>query len=173
MTEQRAIMLKQAAAQLNEFLDEQAESIRRTLRQFDVLRGAVIHRDEAMMTELAEQVDAQNQERQEADKRREALCRQLGELLGCDARQVNITAICGLLDSEDRAELEDKRRVVKELVSRLKIEREGTELLLRECERMNRAILNEMMGSGRRTMTYTRRGVTQNEAPGGMMSVRL
>ena len=172
MTEQRAVILGQAALELCEILDEQAESIRQTLRRLDSLRGAVVQRNEKLLRELAEQVDAAGLYREESDLRRVALCRRLGALLGCGADAVNVTAVCEILDSKGRSELEGRRRVVRELAERLRIERNGTELLLRECARMNRAILSEVIGQGR-GLTYTRRGAALSEMDGMMMSVKL
>jgi hypothetical protein len=52
-------------------------------------------------------------------------------------------------------------------------ERQGTELLLRECARFTRLLLSSMVGVKNQTRTYTAQGQEQWNVHCGLMNVKM
>jgi len=58
-------------------------------------------------------------------------------------------------------------------MNRLALEQAATEQLLRECERLNRMILEGIIGKRNQTLTYTPYGQARREVHQPILSMRM
>ncbi|MGH2271841.1 hypothetical protein ACQ9LF_08580 [Anaerohalosphaeraceae bacterium U12dextr] len=173
MTDTQQYNLTQVTEELMAFLDERAESIRRTLDQLNQLRAAVIRRDEPALRQMQDVLPLAAAQRQQADDRQRQICQAFSLILQCRPDEVNLTRVGQYLDSEHRAALRSKQRLLRDLMNRLALEQAATEQLLRECERLNRMILEGIIGKRNQTLTYTPYGQARREVHQPILSMRM
>lgn len=154
-------------------LDKDIVQIELTLERLDSLRGAVIRRDEDGLRDLLELIQAEGTEYNSVEARREEIRGRLSIILGCDFEEMNLSALCSVLEGERERAIYSKREILVELTSKLRMEHTCTMILLRECSRLNKAMLKGMFGRGDESVTYTCRGNAQWEIQNEMVNMRL
>ena len=155
------------------FLDDQIVNIKQTLQRLDRLRAAVVRRDEGSLEELMEEVRSEDQRRKLTDLRMQRLQMKLSSVLSCLPDEVNMTRLCEQLTGQDRRIVQEKQSVLQQLTRELANERQGTEMLLRECARFTRLLLSSMVGTGNQTRTYTAQGQEQWSVHCGLMNIKM
>ncbi|MBN2513422.1 MAG: hypothetical protein JXB18_10830 [Sedimentisphaerales bacterium] len=173
MTEIQRSNLSQSAEELMAFLDERAQSVRQMLEQLNQLRAAVIRRDEQALRQMQEILPLAAAQREQADSRQQQICHAFSRILECRPEEVNLTRVGQYLMPEQKTALLPKQRLLKELMNRLSLEHCATEQLLRECERLNRTILEGIIGKRNQTLTYTSYGQTRREVHQPIISMRM
>ena len=154
-------------------LDKDIVQIELTLERLDSLRSAVIRRDEDGLRQLLEKIQAEGTEYTVVEARREEIRRRLAIILGCDFEQMNLSALCSVLEGDRQWEVSSRREILTELTSKLRMEHSCTMILLRECSRLNKTMLKGMFGRGDESVTYTSRGNAQWEIQNEMVNMRL
>ncbi len=165
--------LNELSEELFNFLDDSILSIRRMLEQLTELRAAVIRRDEKTLRLMSEEMPELASQRVGMRERQQRLCEAFARLLHCRAENVNVSYLAEFLEPEKGRELKVKQRALQDLAARLSAEHKATEQLLRECERLNRMMLNGIVGSANHTLTYGRAGQVRRELYRAMMSTRI
>ena len=155
------------------FLDDQITNIEQTLYRLDRLRAAVIRRDDGSLEELMEEVRDEGLRKKQTDLRMRQLQTKLSSVLGCAPDEVNMTRLCEQLIGQDRHIVQEKQATLQRLTRDLGNERQGTELLLRECARFTRLLLSSMVGTNNQTRTYTAQGQEQWNVHCGLMNVKM
>jgi len=155
------------------FLDDQTAAIKKTLYRLDRLRAAIVRRDEGSLEQLMEEVQHEGQRRKENDLRMQRLQIKLSSVLNCSPDEVNMTRLCEQLTGQDRRIVQEKQATLQQLTRDLANERQGTELLLRECARFTRLLLSSMVGTKNQTRTYTAQGQEQWSVHCGLMNVKM
>lgn len=165
--------LESEIQQLLEFLDSGADSIDRMLDMLSQLRAALIRRDEPALRQMQDTLPQVAAERLEMESQLRAICRKFASLLTCPAEQINLTKIASLAPAHQHAQICEKQQSLQTRVNRLAVEHRSTEMLLRECERLNRLLLAGMMGSASQTVTYTPSGLSRRELHRSIVSMRM
>ncbi|MHC4286863.1 MAG: flagellar export chaperone FlgN [Planctomycetota bacterium] len=155
------------------FLDNQITNIEQTLYRLDRLRAAVIRRDDGSLEELMEEVRDEGLRKKQTDLQMRQLQVKLSSVLGCPPSEVNMTRLCEQLTGQDRQIVQEKQAILKRLTHDLGNERQGTELLLRECARFTRLLLSSMVGVRNQTRTYTAQGQEQWNVHCGLMNIKM
>ncbi len=155
------------------FLDDQIANIKQTLHRLDRLRAAVVRRDEGSLEELMEEVRDEGQRKKQTDLRMRQLQINLSSVLRCSPDDVNMTRLCEQLTGQDRRIIQEKQVILQQLTRELGNERQGTELLLRECARFTRLLLSSMVGTKNQTRTYTAQGQEQWNVHCGLMNIKM
>lgn len=155
------------------FLDDQIADIKQTLDRLDRLRAAVLRRDEGSLEELMAEVQFETRRKKQTDLRMQQLQMKLSSVMNCLPAQVNMTRLCEQLAGEDRQMIQEKQAELQQLTRTLSNERQGTELLLRECARFSRLLLSSMVGVKNQTRTYTAQGREQWNVHCGLMNVKM
>ena len=155
------------------FLDDQIADIEQTLYRLDRLRAAVIRRDEGSLEELMEEVRDEGQRKKRTDFRMRQLQIKLSSVLRCSPGEVNMTRLCEQLTGQDRRIVQEKQSTLQRLTRNLLNERQGTELLLRECARFTRLLLSGMVGTKNQTRIYTAQGQEQWNVHCGLMNIKM
>jgi len=159
--------------ELLDFLDQSVDSVRDMLSMLNAFRAALIRRDDSALRQIQECLPAIAIQRQQTDCRLERLISEFAHLLQRPVSQVNLTRIGSFLPPSQRSQVQEKQRALQTLVNRLHIEHRGTELLLRECERLNRLLLDGMIGKRNQTLTYTPHGQSRREMHRSIVSMRM
>ncbi len=84
-----------------------------------------------------------------------------------------MTRLCEQLTGRDRQIVQEKQATLQRLTNDLGNERQGTELLLRECARFTRLLLSSMVGVKNQTRTYTAQGQEQWNVHCGLMNIKM
>ncbi len=163
----RDALLEELAA----FLEMRIDGQRQTLARLDALRAAVIRRDEPALSELFDQVRIDNAAGQELDAIQLRLGRRLASAFGLD-EPVNLTRLCGVLDAQPREVVRQKQQLLLELTRRVQTEHTAAEMLLRECARCNRQLLEAILGRSSQTVTYTAQGQNRVDMHRGLVNLK-
>ncbi len=160
-------------AELLDFLDQSINSVREMLSILNAFRAALIRRDESAMRQMQDCLLEVAAQKQQTDDLLKGVVSKFARLLQCPVGEVNLTRISLALPIPQRFLVQEKQRMLKTLVSRLHIEHRGAELLLRECERLNRLLLDGIIGKRNQTLTYTPHGQSRRELHRSIVSVRM
>jgi hypothetical protein len=166
-------ILNELTAELFAFLDDSAVSMQHMLDKLNELRAAVVRRDQNTLQEMFDQMSEMTALRDGMQRRQQQLCQAFAVPLNCPAEKINLSYLALFLESSKADELKTKQRMLQELVGRLSRERRATELLLRECERLNRIILDGMIGRANQTYTYGSAGRVQRQLHCSILSTRI
>ena len=163
----------QVLEELNTFLDEESSHVEATLLRLDMLRAAVVRRDEGALEELLSQVQAETERKKQSELAQECLKLKLSGILGCSRADVNISRLCEYLDGADRQVIQNKQAKLQQLVRRLQNEHQATNMLLRECARFNRLLLSSIIGQQNQSTTYNAKGQGQWSMQRGLMNMKM
>lgn len=153
------------------FLDGRTDQMQRTLEQLNLLRAAVIRRDESALAEMLEQTRLESQWRDDLDAAQGVLGQRLAAAFGL-AEPVNLTRLCAVLDAVQAERFRHKQRELLELAERVRVEHAATETLLRECARCNRHLLEAIVGRSAQHNTYDPQGQSRRSMDGSLVNVR-
>jgi hypothetical protein len=154
-------------------LADEIENIERTLERLDGLRAAVIRRDEEGLNDLLEEVKNEQAGYALIEQKRGVIRNKMSEVIGCDIGQMNLSKLCCELAGERRDLVAQAQQKLKELCAKLKKEHMATNILLKECSRLNNLLLRGILGNGKEAVTYNSRGNASWELQRGMVSIRL
>ncbi|MHC5083165.1 MAG: flagellar export chaperone FlgN [Planctomycetota bacterium] len=163
----------QVLEELNAFLDEETSHVEATLLRLDMLRAAVVRRDEGALEELLSEVQLETQRKKQSELAQERLKLKLSGILACRPAEVNISRLCRHLEEPDREAMQSKQAKLQQLVRRLQNEHEATNRLLRECARFNRLLLSSIIGNKNQSTTYNAKGQGQWSMQRGLMNMKM
>jgi hypothetical protein len=155
------------------FLDEQERLLGQTLERLNALRAAVIRRDEETLGTLLEQTRCDADRHRTVTLEQRALEQRLVEAIDGLSLPITLSRLCAALHGPTRTLFEQKQRALREIAHRVQLEYASTELLLRQCARCNRQLLDAIVGRSSRTLTYDAQGQSRREAHRGLVSVKL
>ncbi|HOQ03833.1 MAG TPA: flagellar protein FlgN [Anaerohalosphaeraceae bacterium] len=137
---------RQQVDELLVYLDCQALALERVLVFLDEFRRALIRRDTGALERMREQLDEEGRIGSEMETRRRHLMEQFAAAMGCRVEQVCLSEICRRCEPMQQVPLRERQERLKELTARLRRQHLATELLVRECARLNRRLLEVLTG---------------------------
>lgn len=137
---------RQQIDELLVYLDCQALALERVLAFLDEFRRALIRRDTGALERMREQLDEEGRIGSEMETRRRHLMEQFAAAMGCRVEQVCLSEICRRCEPMQQVPLRERQERLKELTARLRQQHLATELLVRECARLNRRLLEVLTG---------------------------
>jgi len=154
-------------------LDDDIRHTEATVAQLDTLRALLIKRDEAALEELLRQLRQQGQTQGVREQRRQALCRELADALGCGATGLTLSVLQKALSGPQRAAVADRQSQLKIRITKLKHEYRLTHALVIDCARFNRSLMRVFFGadSVRRT-TYGATGLAKHQSDMTMVNLQ-
>ena len=155
------ISLPSLRAHLGELLaalDEEIRLLDLRRSQLEALSVAIVARDDARMEALLQQTQATAQMQADVDERLERTRRALAVGLGCPPDEMKLQRLTEMLHGRERAELESRRRRIVELAQRLRQQHLQTSVLLSECARINRLLLEALFPQSKGVDTYSNGG---------------
>jgi len=167
------VELDELVEQLMAVLDEDAAQIRSTLARLDALRAAVIKRDEETLRSQLEAIQEESECSRRIEMKRQRIRRQLAEILGCDIGSMNLSALCSVCAPEQRRRIRRQQEQLGRLAGEFRMAHTYTTILLRECSRLNRMLLRQIVGQSAQTVTYTARGHERWDVHDDMVNMRM
>jgi hypothetical protein len=165
--------VNELTSELFAFLDDSVLSMQHMLGKLNELRAAVIRRDQDTLQQMSDQMPEMAALQDGMQRRQRQICQAFAGPLNCPADKINLSYLASFLEPPKAGELKTKQRLLKDLISRLSRERLATQLLLRECERLNRMILDGMIGKANQTCTYGSAGRVQRQLHCNILSTRI
>jgi hypothetical protein len=166
-------ILNELTIELFSFLDDSVLSVRQMLDKLNELRAAVVRRDQDTLQQMSDQMPEMTILQDGMQRRQRQICQAFAGPLNCPPEKINVSYLSLFLESSKAGELKTKQRLLQELVGRLSRERLATQLLLRECERLNRMILDGFVGKSNQTCTYGSGGRVQRQMHCAIVSTRI
>jgi len=167
---------------LLEVLDQDVRHLEDTLSRLELLRSLLIKRENPALEKLLEDIRQQADVYQANEQKRQQLRRALAADLGCAEAELTLSKLqdelrrgSGSEALPDRqAALAERRARLRSLAVQLKREHALTVLLVRDCLRFNRFLLQAFFpSSGRGGTTYSPTGAARPETSSLRMSMQL
>lgn len=162
-----------AVDRLVDALDRELAVLDRRERQTDELRQAIIQADDGRMESLLEQMGQIDQEQSLVDAEVGALRSAISAMIDPRGVTMKLSELARRLPADQSSAIEGRReRIVRKIgeLRRLHVE---TAVMLAECARINRMLLDTMRRGGGTVATYDARGSHQRARTGGLLSAEL
>ncbi len=170
--EERRVAVQTRVTVLLDVLDEDIRHVETTLVKLDTLRGLLIKRDDGALERLLEDIHKRGEEYAATERRRQDLRRDLATDLGWKEGDVTMTNLLTQVAGHLRSALAERQTRLKVLIARLKREHALTALLISDCGRFNRSLLQVFLGPfGKAGATYSPTGAAQR--PAGMALLNM
>ena len=161
-------------AALLSVLDEDIRHVEATLLRLDRLRGLLIKRDDGALEVLLEEIRQEGETYGTTERRRQEIRRDLAADLGCEERDLTLSVLLTRLTKDRRAAMEERQTRLKTLIGRLKREHTLTTLLITDCARFNRALLQVFFGPAVKTGTmYSPAGVAKHATGTALLNMQF
>ncbi|KPK85895.1 MAG: hypothetical protein AMJ81_02480 [Phycisphaerae bacterium SM23_33] len=144
--------------QLLAILDEEIWLLELRRSQSDALSAALIQSDDARMEALLNEMHQTLQSQAHVDLRLNAVRRALADDLALPTQRVRLQLLIGRLHGRERAEMESRRQQIIDLAERLQRQHLQTSILLLECARINRMLLEALFPQSKGVDTYSSGG---------------
>lgn len=155
-------------------IDEDMCHMRENLSRLDQLRSLVVKREDANLNKLLETIRLNANSHTTNDSKRQSLRRQLAVALGCTFEQMTLTALETYLSAEKAEQVTQKKQELLVLAEKLKREYLKTTMLLSDCARFNRLLLDSIFNlRSTRTITYNSNGSTKRQNDTAFMNLQF
>jgi flagellar biosynthesis/type III secretory pathway chaperone len=162
-------------------LDEDMRHLEHTLVRLDTLRSLLVKREAAALARLLDDVRRETDAYQANEQKRHQLQCALAAELGCAARELTLSRLVARLSGPTSSEVQrrygaalaERQTRLRSLASRLKREYTLTTLLVRDCLRFNRALLEIFLRSRSQETTYSAAGVARRAPGAALMDMKL
>lgn len=174
--------LETRIAALLDVLEADIRHLEYTLARLDTLRSLLIKREEAALHQLLEEIRRQAEAYEANEQERQQLRRDLAADLGCRESDLTLSTLQRELNGPSRraaqtrygAALAQRQARLRSLAAQLKREYTLTVLLVRDCVRFNRSLLQAFLGTGGRGgATYSPSGAAKQEISTILMSMQF
>ena len=161
------------ARELPALLDEQIALLTLKRSQMEALSKLLVRRDDAPMQRLLEQMERSQALQADTDLRLSALRSALADELGAAPESVRLGSILGCLPEGLAESIDFRRRRVAELADQTRQQHLRTSLLLMECSRINRILMEALLGQSRSCRTYNPSGVAAWQSDAGLVDAEI
>ena len=161
-------------AALLDVLDEDIQHVEASLARLDTLRKLLIKRDDVALGALLEEIRGQGESRPAVDRRRQELRRELASSLGWQENEVTVTNLLDHVTEDLGATLAERQKRLQNLIVRLKREHTLTAMLILDCRRFNRSLLQVFFGpAGQTGTTYNATGAARHPTGTTMLNMQF
>jgi hypothetical protein len=154
---------------LREALGEEIAALNLRRSQLKLLREAILERDDEAVERLLGQLEQAQSIQSLLEVRLRALREALADELDLPLGRTTLSALIQRLPLAAARELDLCRREVIHLVRGLQRQHLELAILLRECARINRLMVEQLLGPGRRVTTYAAGGRREWQDGAGLM----
>ena len=170
-----AISIEETVGQLLTVLDEDIRYLEDTVSILDELRSLVIKRDDVGLAKLFEDIASEVESRAANESKRQAIRKSLADALGCGSiGNVTLSKLESVLPVEGAAQVTERRTKLQSLVSELRKEYSATVLLMADCARFNKLLLESIFALNRSgPITYGADGTTRRQGDGSLVNIRF
>jgi hypothetical protein len=166
--------LESRVVALLDVLDEDIRHLESTLSRLDTLRSLLIKREETALKELLEEIRRRADAYQANEQKRKGLRRNLAADLGWAEHDLTLSKLQKELAEPSRTAVAQRQTRLRFLAVQLKREYTLTVLLVRDCLRFNRSLMEAFFGAGGRgAATYSPTGAARHEIHATLMSTQF
>ncbi len=159
-------------ANLLAVLEEQIELLEDRLQHLDSLTAAMVKVDNEQMEQLLARMDQFTQAQQDCHGRLTEARHEAAGVLGL-ASSARLSQMVSVLSGREQVALEAARRRLGELMSQLKRRHMETSLLLVECMRVNRMLLDQLLPRTQGVTMYGSQGHRHWRNHSGLVDAEL
>jgi len=135
-------------------LDEEIRLLDLRRSQLEALSVAIVERDDDRLEVQLDEIQQTAALQADVDVRLENVRRGLAGDLAMPPEQLKLHVLADLFEGRRRAEIESRRRRIIDLAERLQRQHMHTSVLLSECARVNRLLLDALFPQGKGVDTY-------------------
>ena len=157
--------------ELLQVLDTEIELLDLRCGQFSRLTQASIERDDQVLHDLLEEIEATQQDQQETDMRLQALRQTLATALGLTEKKLRLAWLIRQMPPEQASAIQHRRRQIIVLTDRIKRQHMETALVVSECARVNRLLLENLFPQAQTVTTYGARGESSRSQGSGLLDL--
>jgi hypothetical protein len=155
-------------------LNEEIGHLRTALLRLDRLRSLLIRRDDAGLENLLTDLTSEAEAYAANERARESLRRQIANQLRCDSKKVTLTVLAQSVPEGQKNDVVACQTKLKSLIGQFKREHLLTSLLIADCARFNRALINAFLGqSGRGNTCYDAAGAVARPSGAALMNLHF
>jgi len=147
-----AAVQEEILPEINEFLvclDKDIAHLEEVLLRLDAMRTFVIKRDDVSLGELLEGIRSKSEEYQRQEARRELVLAGLAESLGFGLKELTLSGLVSFFEGDVSVEVAKRHERLIGLIVSVRKEYRRTSLLLLECARFNRELLQSILELGK------------------------
>jgi len=168
------IQIESKVDELLDVLDKDIEHLELSLIWLNELRSHVIKREDVSLSELLGNIKSEARDYSDNEIKRQSIRQELANSLGCKFEEMTLSNLATFLSEEKKSKVEEKRKQLRELALKLKNEHIGTMLLLSDCARFNRKLLNNIFDFKKtETVTYNSNGFTKRQADTNFVNLKF
>ncbi|MFW6133280.1 MAG: hypothetical protein ACOC8F_05230 [Planctomycetota bacterium] len=146
--------LSERVARLAAVLDEEIDLLTARREQLERLIAATPAHDEPVMERLLAEMERTQRVQAVSDARLRAARASVAAALACDASELRLSGLIDRLDGADRERIERRRERIVSLVEAVRYEHIKAAMLLTECARVNRELLESLFPASTPVTTY-------------------
>jgi len=144
--------------ELLDVLDEEIALLNLRRSQLELLSGAMLDRDEQAVGELLGDIEDSAQRQTTADLKLQAVRTALAAAMGIEADGLKLSNIVEALPADMRPQIDYRRQQIILLIDALRTQHMETAVLVHECARINRLLLEGLFRIDTRPVTYAAGG---------------
>ena len=154
-------------------LDTDIKNIETTLARLERLRVLLVQRDDKGLESLLTDSHGHAEAHAANEQRRQDLRTELATMLGWSPGDLTLSKLCAHLPEPMNTALADRQLRLRGLVSRLRREHMLAALLVSDCARFNRSLMQALFGVGRSGTMYGADGSARHRTETGLMSLQF
>lgn len=160
--------------QLLAVLDRDIQELEQNIDRLNALRSLLIKQDRKALEQLLQAIRSQTAACRQNETERQALRQQLAGFLGCAPQAVTLSSLQRHLPLDKQMEIEKRKNALQALAGTLKKEYAVTQMLLVDCARFNRLLLNSIFGSSQPGhLTYEPTGTARRQTDTVLMNMQF
>ncbi len=164
------VKVKALVATLNEHIGY----LQGALQRLDRLRGLLVKRDDAGLEKLLADLTSEAEAYSVSERERESLRKEIADRLQCDSKKVTLTLLTQSVPLAQQNDVIECQTKLKSLIGQFKREYTLTSLLIADCTRFNRTLINAFLGqNGRGNTCYGAAGTMAHPADAALMSLHF
>lgn len=166
--------IENCTQRLMDALDDEIQQLELNLSRLDQLRRLIVKQDHDALNGLLNTIRSEAGTFRSYDQRRLSLCKQLATIINCDPAQMNLSRLHNYVSQEMQSAIRLRKNTLQFLSARLQKELAATQMLLTDCARFNRMLLNAIFNNrAAETLTYNPSGLTKRQTETMLMNVQF
>jgi hypothetical protein len=155
-------------------LNDDIGHLQAALQRLDRLRGLLIKRDDAGLEKLLTDLASEAETYSVGERERQSLREDIAGQLHCEAKKVTLTLLAQSVPLSQQDDVIACQTRLQSLIGQFKREYMLTSLLIADCARFNRALINVFLGqNGRGNTCYGVAGTVARPADAALMSLHF
>jgi hypothetical protein len=169
-----AIEIEDRVDELLAVLDRDIQHMQESLSRLNELRSLVVKHDNSALGKLLGSIQTESESYKCNELKRQSVRRELATVFGCNPEQMTLSVLEAELSGEKKAQVAERKAILRSLTGQLKKEHLSTSLLLSDCVRFNSVLLKSIFELGKAgTITYDSNGFTKRQTDSEFVNLQF